>query len=173
MWNPFKKHSYTFLPKFTKLTSLASTNLFVLAIRLVQIFFEGVVLGVIADYISIQLSEGLSASSPYVFTVVVSCFSILTQFAYCFSYQHKLFFMWDAVIAVFWIMSFFWLLNMVGDYLSCGWSSFNPFGADRCSQTRSVLIIQIVLTILWAITSAIQGFDVWRGKRIIAAKIEV
>lgn len=172
-WNPFKKNSYTFLPKVTHLTSLASTNLFVLALRLVQFFFSGVVLGVMAYYISTQLSAGQDASSPFIFVLAVACFSMATQFAYCFSYQHKLFFLWDFFIAIFWILSFFWLLNSVSPSLTCGWGAFNPFGSDRCSQTRSVLVIQIILTVLWAVSGAIQAYDVWRGKRIIATKIEV
>lgn len=173
MWNPFKKQSYHFIPKVTRLTSLASTNLFVLAIRLVQFFFSGVVLGVMAYYINLQLTSGYKASSPYIFVLVVAAFAMLTQFAYCFSYNHNLFFLWDWFLAVFWILSFFWLLNFVSDDLYCGWSSFNPFGGDRCAQTRSVLIIQIIETILWAITGAIQLYDTRRHRHEIAAKIEV
>lgn len=173
MWNPFSKHSYGFLPKVTKLTALASTNLFVLAIRLVQFFFAGVVLGVMAYYIDTQLAAKTDASSPYIFALVVAAFSMFTQFAYCFSYQHKLFFLWDLFIGVFWILSFFWLLNFVSGSLTCGWGAFNPFGADKCAQTRAVLVIQIILTVLWIATAAIQAFDVWRNKRVIATKIEV
>lgn len=173
MWNPFKKHSYSFLPKVTRLTSLASTNLFVLAIRLVQFFFSGVVLGVMSYYINLQLTSGYKASSPFIFVLVVAAFAIFTQFGYCFSYNHRLFFLWDLFLAVFWILSFFWLLNSVSNDLYCGWGSFNPFGGDRCAQTRSVLIIQIVQTILWAITGFIQAYDTWRHPHEIAAKIEV
>lgn len=172
-WNPFKKSTYASLPKITKLTALASTNLFVLALRLVQFFFSGVVLGIMAYYINTQIQDGDSASSPYVFTLVVSAFAMLTQFMYCFSYQHRLFFLWDIFLAVFWILSFFWLLNYVNPNLTCKWGSFNPFGSDRCAQTRSVLVLQIVQTALWALSGAIQAYDVFRGKRYIATKVEV
>lgn len=173
MWNPFKAKSYSFLPKVTYLTALASTNLFVLAIRLVQFFFSGVVLGVIASYIDLQLKAGDDASSPYIFILTVAAISMATQFGYCFSYQHKLFFLWDLFLAVFWILSFFWLLNFVSGSLTCSWTAFNPFGSDKCAQTRSVLVIQIVLTLLWTITGLIQAYDVHRGKRVYATKIEV
>ena len=175
LWNPFKKNSYSFLPKVTRLTSLASTNLFVLALRLVQFFFSGVVLGVMAYYINMQIKAvpAEKASSPFIFVLVVATFSMMTQFMYCFSYQHRLFFLWDAALSVGWILSFFWLLNFVSSSLDYGWGAFNPFGSDRCSQTRSVLVIQIILCVLWAVTAAIQAYDVWRGKRVIATKIEV
>lgn len=169
----FTKSKMNLFPKVTRLTALASTNLFVLAIRLVQFFFSGVVLGVMAYYIELQRDAGETPESPFIFTLAVSVFAILTQFIYCFSYQHRLYFLWDICIAIAILLSFFWLLNAVDDSLTCGWSSFNPFGSDRCAQTRSILIIQIVLAILWAITGLIQAYDVWRGKRILATKAEI
>lgn len=158
--------------KNSRLRSLASTNLLILAIRLVQFFFAGVVLGIMAYYIDTQRSDGEKASSPYVFSLVVVITALLTQIIYCFNYQHRLFFLWDIAIAIAILLSFFWFLNSAQQYLECGWSSFNPFGSDRCSQTRSVFVMQIILAILWFLTGAIQAYDVWRARRSLEGRAE-
>lgn len=164
-----------FVPKFSQLSALASTNLFVLALRLVQFFFSGVVLGVLAYYIDIQRSNHEKSSSPYVFSLVVATISMLTQFLYCFTYEHQLYFLWDLCNAVGWLLAFFWLLDFVGDGLTCGWGAFNPFGGDRCSQTRSVLVMQIIVAVMWFVTSGVQAYKVWkhRGHKMVSEKIEV
>jgi hypothetical protein len=159
--------------KIGKLRSLASTNLFILALRLIQFFFGGVVMGIMAYYIDIQLKAGLKAPSPYVFSLVVALSALFTQIIYCFSFEMKKAFVWDVAVGIGFLLSFFWFLNFAGGYLSCGWSSFNPFGSDRCAQTRSVFILQIILAILWFLTGLLQAIDFIRARRYVAAKVEV
>lgn len=137
-----------------KLRSLATVNLAVLAIRLIQFFFAGMELGLMAYFIQQELSVGDEASSPYCFVLVIAVVNIITHFIYCFSFYHKLTFLWDLAIATGWLISFFWMLNYVQP-LSCGWSAFNPFGDDHCSQQRAVLVIQIVISVLWYLTGLI------------------
>lgn len=162
-----------FAPHMKRLSELASTNLFVLALRLIQFFFSGVVLGIMAYYIDLQRKQGRSASSPFVFSLVVAIISMATQFLYCFSYEHNFFWLWDEGNAIAWLLAFFWLLNFVGGSLPCGWSSFNPFGSDRCAQTRSVLVIQIIMAVSWVVTGAFSAFKVWKHKGHHARKVEM
>lgn len=173
MW-PFKKET-RFIPHISSLSALASANLFVVAIRLVQFFFTGVVLGIMAYYIHLELSLKESASSPFCFTLVVAIVSMITQFAYCVWAEHRLLWLWDVCNGIGWLLSFFWLLNFVGSELTCSWKAFNPFGSDRCAQTRSVLVIQIIVAILWFLTGACQLYRVWRrrGERFHEEKVEM
>jgi hypothetical protein len=137
-----------------KLRSLATVNLAILAIRLIQFFFAGMVMGLMAFFIQQEIKAGQDASSPYCFVLVVAVVTIITHFIYCFSFYHKLTFLWDLALATGWLISFFWVLNFVQP-LPCSWSAFNPFGEDHCSQQRAVLVIQIVISVLWYITGAI------------------
>lgn len=137
-----------------KLRSLATVNLAILAIRLIQFFFAGMILGLMGYFIHQELKAGKSATSPYCFVLVVAIVTIITHFVYCFSFYHKLTFLWDLALATGWLISFFWVLNYVQP-LPCTWSAFNPFGSDHCAQVRAVLIIQIVISVLWYITGAI------------------
>lgn len=159
--------------KIGKLRALASTNLFILATRLVQFFFAGVVMGIMAYYIDQQRKEGLKASSPYVFSLFVTITAMLTQIIYCFNIQGNLFYLWDGALGVAFLLSFFWYLNFAGGYLTCKWTAFNPFGSDRCGQIRAVFIIQIILAILWFFTGTLQAIALFRSRRYVAAKAEV
>ncbi|CAN6645834.1 hypothetical protein TRVA0_021S01244 [Trichomonascus vanleenenianus] len=152
------------MPPIAKLKSLATTNLAVLCLRLVQFFFAGVEVGIMGYYIKLQLSNGDKASSPYIFVLVVGVFTMLTQFIYCFNYYHRMTFLWDAAVATGWLLSFFWLLNYVSP-LACGWSSFNPFGSDKCGQTRSVLTMEIILAVLWFFTAFLGLLDLFKARR--------
>jgi hypothetical protein len=154
-----------------RLRSLATTNLAVLVLRLIQFFFAGMEVGIIAYWIKTQRANGLDASSPYVFTLVVGVGTMLTQFLYCFDRTHRLLCLWDVCIGVAWILSFFWLLNFVSP-LSCAWSAFNPFGTDHCGQVRAVLVIQIVLCVLWLLTALIGLVGLFRGPRGEAIVLE-
>jgi hypothetical protein len=139
-----------------KVKSLATTNLLILIFRLVQFFFAGVVCGIVAWYIHQQTTPTGSASSPYVFSIIVAIATILTQFIYCIDFSHRLVFLWDLVLGYTWIMAFVWLLDSSRP-LPCGWSAFDPFGNAGCGKIRGVLIFQIVLACMWIIT-AIVGF---------------
>lgn len=168
-WTPFKKsgwHVPSFGgPKVVYIRSLATINLFVLAIRLVQVFFAGCVLGIMAYYISLLNQQSAHVPYSFTFALVVPCFAILTQFIYCFRFNHKLYFIWDFCIGIGFLLSFFWFFDGVRGSLSCSWGAFNPFGTDRCAQTRSVFVMQIILTVLWMVTSIITVFADWRSKR--------
>ena len=48
-----------------------------------------------------------------------------------------------------------------------------PPAAAEPGEYDTLLWAQIILCVLWAVTAAIQAYDVWRGKRVIATKIEV
>ena len=144
--------------------SLATTNLAILSLRLIQFFFAGVVVGIMGFFIKQQIIVGLLASSPYIFVLVVGVVTMLTQFIYCFSVRLLLAFAWDGALATGWLISFFWLLNFVQP-LPCGWNAFNPFGSSQCGQTRSVLVIQIVLAILWYLTAVVGLFDYVKASR--------
>lgn len=150
---------------FAKLKSLASTNLFILALRLVQFFFAGMEVGLMGFYIKSEIDVGESASSPFVFVLVIGVVVMMTQFAYCFTFTHPHLYFWDMALATAWIVSFFWLLNFEQPTLNCSWSAFNPFGADHCGQTRAVLIIQIVLGCLWYLTAGIGLFTLFQNSR--------
>lgn len=165
-YNPFRPSLWR-TPKVVYVRSLATTNLFVLAIRLVQVFFAGVILGIMAYYISLLSKDKAYIPSSFTFSLVVPVFAIVTQFVYCFKFDHYLYFIWDLAIGLGFLISFFWLHDYVRDQLTCGWGSFNPFGSDRCAQTRSVFVMQIILAVLWAATSVLQAFAVWRAKRQI------
>lgn len=155
---------------FFRLKSLATANLFILAIRLVQVFFAGCVTGIMAYYIKLNTGSGEKAPSPFVFSLVVAVSAIVTQLIYCFSFYHRLTFLWDAAVGCGFIISMFWNLNYVSP-LSCKWGAFNPFGTDRCAQTRSVLVMQIILAIMWFITSFIGAFQLWRLSKAPAQKL--
>lgn len=176
-YNPFRKTAWSYVPKVKVIRSLATVNLFVLSIRLVQIFFEGVVLGIMAYYIQLLNDANSSIPSSFTFLLVACVFAIITQFIYCFKYTHNLYFLWDFAIALGFLIGFFWLYDYVKDTLPCGWGAFNPFGSDRCAQTRSVLVICIILACLWLGTSIINAFSVWKKKRngnvLVVGKEEV
>lgn len=147
-----------------KFKSLASTNLAVLALRLVQFFFAGMEVGLMGYFIKDQTSAGKSASSPYCFVTVVGVITMLTQFIYCFNIYHVHLFLWDACLATAWLLSFFWLLNAESP-ISCSWSAFNPFGSDHCGQIRAVLVIQIVLAVLWYLTALLGLWTLIKARR--------
>ncbi|VVT51597.1 uncharacterized protein SAPINGB_P003149 [Magnusiomyces paraingens] len=165
-YNPIKAKLWK-TPQVVYIRSLATINLFVLAIRLVQIFFAGVILGIMAYYLNILHNDKTHIPSSFIFALVVPVFAILTQFIYCFRFEHHLYFLWDLAIGLGFLISFFWFHDTVSDQLSCGWGAFNPFGSDRCAQTRSVFVMEIILTVLWIATAAIQAFGIWRTKRQI------
>lgn len=154
-----------------RLKSFATTNLAILALRLIQFFFAGVEVGVVAYWIKTQRDNGMDASSPYVFTLVVGVGTIVTQFIYCFNTTHRLLFLWDVCIGVAWILAFFWMLNFVSP-LSCAWSAFNPFGADHCGQVRAELVLQIVLCVLWFLTGLIGFVSLFRRPRATELVVE-
>lgn len=145
--------------------TLATTNLIILILRLVQVFFAGIVLGIMANFIKDQKNNGDSASSPYVFDLVVATASILTQIIYCFNFYHRLVCLWDICLAVGWLLSMFWLLNKENP-ISCSWSAFNPFGTNSCGQIRGVLISQIVEAVVWFITGAVGVIAIIRANRV-------
>lgn len=159
------------IPGLKKFNHLATTNIFVLAIRLVQIFFSGCILGIMAYYISQQNSRKEKVPRSFVFSLIVPIFSILTQFNYILDYNYYLFFLWDFAISMGYLISFFWLFDKVEDYLPCKWGAFNPFGTDRCAQTRSVLVMQIIETVLWFTTAVFAAFQVYRTKKTMTEKV--
>lgn len=171
---PGARHRYDFwnrpIPKLRTIKSLATVNLFVLAVRLVQLFFAGVILGIMAYFINLENQAKSRVTRSFIFSLVTPIFSIITQFNYLIDYDYFLFFVWDFAICLGYLISFFWLYDTVQDYLTCKWGSFNPFGNDRCAQVRSVMVMQIIESVLWLTTSVIAGYDVWRAKRLIKKK---
>lgn len=138
--------------------SLASTNLAVLMLRLMQFFFAGMITGIMAYFIKNQHKAGMTASSPYVFVLVVGVTTMFTQFVYCISLQILVLFFWDAAIATGWIVSMFWLLNFENP-MPCGWNAFNPFGSSQCGQIRAVLAFQIVSACLWYLSALVGAYN--------------
>lgn len=147
-----------------KLKSLATTNLAVLCLRLVQFFFAGMEVGLMGYFIKNQLEDGKDASSPCVFILVVGVFTMITQFTYCFAFYHSYVWLWDAAIATGWLISFFWYYNFVKP-IDCEWKAFNPFGADHCGQIRAVLVIQLVIACLWYLTAALGLWTLFKNKK--------
>lgn len=151
-----------------KLKSLATTNLAVLCLRLVQFFFAGMEVGLMGYFIKNQLAEDKDPSSPYVFVLVVGVFTMITQFVYCFAFYHSYVWLWDVAVGTGWIISFFWLLNAANP-IPCDWSAFNPFGSSHCGQVRAVLVIQIVLACLWYLTAACGLWTLFKNKKKLRA----
>lgn len=175
-WTPFQRSGWRFPLQDAQvkyIRKLTTVNLFIFAIRLVQIFFEGVVVGILSYYSNLFRISQSKVPSHFIFALVVSVFAILTQFIYCFNYEHKLYFLWDLCVAVGFVVSFFWLYDGVESSLTCKWGAFNPFGSDRCAQTRSVFVMEIILAVLWLVTAVVGGFANWRAKKELVAKIDV
>lgn len=149
---------------FAKFKSLTNINLLILAIRLVQFFFAGMEVGLMGYYIKQELDGGDEASSPFCFMLVVGVMTMIMQFVYCFEFYLEHMFLLDLTVATFWIISFFWMLNYLNP-LPCGWGAFNPFGSNHCGQSRAVLIIAIVLSVMWYGTAAMGVFNFFKRKK--------
>lgn len=175
-WTPFKREGWRFPLQNASvkyIRKITTVNLFIFVVRLVQIFFEGVTVGILAYFIQLFHQNNQRVPSHFVFSLVAGVFAILTQIIYCFRYEHKLYFLWDLGVAVGFVVSFFWFYDGVGGQLTCKWGSFNPFTADRCVQTRSVFIMQIILAVLWLFTSLMGALANWRSKKELIAKVDV
>lgn len=175
-WTPFKREGWRFplqdaSVKYVR--RLTTVNLFIFAIRLVQVFFEGVIVGILSYYVTLFRQSGQHVPSHFTFSLVVGVFAILTQVIYCFNYEHKLYFLWDLGTCVGFVVSFFWFYDGVEGSLTCKWGAFNPFGADRCAQTRSVFVMQIILASLWFFTALMGGYANWRARKELVAKVDV
>lgn len=153
--------------------SLASTNLAVLMLRLMQFFFAGVVTGIMAYFIKTQKNAGTSPANSYTFSLVVGVTTMFTQFLYCANLQLLVLFFWDAAIATGWILAMFWLRDYESP-LPCAWSAFNPFGSSHCGQVRAVMAFQIVSGCLWYLSAAVGAFNWYSagqaGKKAAAEK---
>lgn len=152
---------------------LTTVNLFVFVIRLVQSFFAGVVTGIMAYYIHLLKLAHQTVPAHFIFALVVPVFALTTQIIYCLEYEHNLYFLWDLCTAIGFLLSFFWFYDGVRSTLTCGWGAFNPFGADRCAQTRSVLVMQIILASLWLCTALMGAYSRIRNKKELIAKLDV
>lgn len=151
--------------------SFTTSNAFILLIRFVQLFFGGVILGIMAYYINLQRLAHQRVLRAYTFALTSAVMALATQLLYCIDYEHTLFFVWDLAVGLGYLIAMFWLLDTTEPYLWCKWSSFNPFGADRCAQTRSVLVMQIIETCLWCATAAFGFYKVYQTKRELLQKL--
>ncbi|VVT50634.1 uncharacterized protein SAPINGB_P002829 [Magnusiomyces paraingens] len=153
--------------KIRRVESLATSNILLILVRFSQIFFAGVILGIMASYIKTQRKAHETVYRSYVFALCVPVFSLTTQIIYCLEYERILYFLWDFAIGLGYLVSMFWLYDKVEDYLICRWGSFNPFGSDWCPQTRSVIVAQIIQASLWAATAAYGFYGVYKTKKDI------
>lgn len=139
-------------------------NLYVLSIRFLEFFFAGLIMGLCCYHIQTARAFHRRVLGGIIFLLILSIFSILTLFAYCFNIFRKLLwlFWWDFALFLVWIIAYFWFWDVVSP-LTCHRRNANPFAGNSCQRNQSILIFSVVEGCLWLLTALIGLYELYKA----------